>query len=177
MYEITPQKTNRRAHYISAILLIAAFISMFASNLPNLPYRSVMQFSALVMLSVSVLMIIKYTLSSYSYAIIKDGDGYDLTVSELKRRSNITVCRIALDGIEQITLASRSDKDLCTKLTEASKGTKTYNYTVDLAPAEYIHLITNECGERITIKLSYDKRLFEILEGYRSEKNQVNTDI
>ena len=174
MYETTPAKSNRKAHSVAAILLIAAFAAMFFSALPNLPYRSVMQFAALVMLAFSILMMTRYTLSSYVYAIIQDEDGYDLTVSEIKRKSRITVCRIGLAGIEQVTLATSADKELTAKLKADSKGRKTYNYCVDLSPAKYVHVLTEECGERITIKLSYDERLFEILKNAESQNKQAD---
>ncbi len=176
MYEVTPNKSNRRAHYTAAILLIAAFTAMFFTAIPGLPYRSIMQFASLVMLAFSILMMTRYTLCSYSYAIILDEDEYDLTVSELKRKSRITVCRVGLSGIEQVTLAKSADKEQSAKLKGDSKGRKTYNYCVDLSPAEYIHVLTEECGERIAIKLSYDQRLFEILKRAESKNKETNID-
>lgn len=177
MYEVTPTKSNRRAQYTSAVLLIAAFSAMLFSTLPNIPYRSVMQFSALVMLSFSILMLTKYSFSSYVYSVIQSADGeYDLTVTELKRKSKITVCRIGLNGIEQVTLAKRADREQTAKLKEKSNGRKTYVYCVDLSPAEYIHLLTEECGESLVIKLSYDERLFDILKSAESKNKEVNIE-
>ena len=176
MYEVIPKKSNKAAHYTAVVLLIAAFAAMFFSAMPNLPYRSVMQFAALVMLAFSILMMTRYTLSSYVYAIIEEDGEYDLTVAEIKRKSRITVCRIGLVGITQVTLARLADKEQAEQLKAAAKGRKTYNYCVDLAPAEYIHLLTEECGEKITIKLSYDERLFEILQNAEKQNTQVNIE-
>lgn len=176
MYETTPKKSNKAAHYTSAVLLIAAFAAMFFSAMPNLPYRSIMQFAALVMLAFSILMMTRYTLCSYTYSVIEDEGEYDLTVAELKRKSRITVCRVGLAGITQVTLAKRADKEQTARLKTDSKGRKTYNYCVDLAPSEYIHVLTEECGEKITIKLSYDERLFEILQNAEKQNKQVNIE-
>jgi hypothetical protein len=176
MYETVPKKSNKAAHYTSAVLLVAAFAAMFFSASPRLPYRSVMQLAALVMLAFSILMMTRYTLCSYAYSVIEEDGGYDLTVTELKRKARITVCRIGLGGITAVTLAKRSDKEQSAKLKSDSQGRKTYNYCVDLAPAEYIHLLTEECGERIVIKLSYDERLFEILKRAEDQNKQVNIE-
>lgn len=177
MYKVTPQKSNRVAPYTSGVLLIGAFLAMFFSTL-EIPYRSVMQLIALIMLSFSVLMLTRYTLASYSYAVIQNADGEcDLVVTELKRKSGITVCRIGLRGIEDVTLAKRADKALTAKLKERSKGRKSYNYSIDLAPAEYIHILTEECGESLTIKLSYDERLFAILKDAATKNNEPNISL
>ena len=164
MYETTPKKSNNTARSLSIMLLVIAFAAMIFSGIPGIPFRSVMQLIALVMLAFSILLLTRYVLSSYSYAVASDRDGsLDLTVTELKRKSRITVCRISLSSIEKITLAKSADKDLAAKLKADSKGKKSYNYCIDLAPAKYIHVIANECGEELVIKLSYDKRLFSIL--------------
>lgn len=176
MYETIPKKSNKAAHYTSVVLLIAAFAAMFFSTAPSLPYRSVMQLAALVMLAFSILMMTRYTLCSYAYAVLERDGEYDLTVTELKRKSRITVCRIGLAGIEQVTLAKRADKEQSAKLKAASKGRKIYNYCIDLAPAECIYLLTEECGERIAIKLSYDERLLEILQNAEKQNKQINIE-
>ena len=111
MYEVIPKKSNKAAHYTSAVLLIAAFAAMFFSASPKLPYRSLMQFAALIMLGFSILMMTRYTLCSYAYSIIEEDGEYDLTVTELKRKARITVCRVGLGGITQLTLAKRADKE------------------------------------------------------------------
>lgn len=164
MYETTPNKSNNKARSLSILLLITAFAAMMFSGIPGIPFRSVMQLIALVMLAFSILLITRYVLSSYSYAVVsKREGGFDLTVTELKRKSRITVCRISLSSIEKITLAKSENKELTARLKALSKGKKSYNYCIDLVPEKYIHIVSNECGEELVIKLSYDKRLFSIL--------------
>ena len=176
MYEVTPKKSNKAAQYTSVTLLISAFAAMVFSGIPGIPFRAVMQFLALVILSLSILLMTRYTLCAYSYAIVSDhSGGYDLTVTELKRKSRITVCRIGLSGIEQVTLAKSADKALSANLKELSKGRKAYNYCIDLAPAQYIHIISEECGEALVIKLSYDERLFSILSDHSSPSSSEST--
>ncbi len=161
MYEITPQRSNKTAQHFSIVLLIVSFAAMFFSSMSWIAYRSVMQFSALLMMAFSVLLMVRYTLSGYTYAIVPDDDGgFDLTVTEIKRKSRITVCRISLSGIESVSLADISNKK---EMTEKAKKYKRFNYCVDMTPAKSIFVFAEECGDKIALRLSFDQSLFDIL--------------
>ena len=178
MYEIIPKRTNKAAEYVASIMIVTAFLAMFFTTLPSLPYRSVMQLAAMVMLAFSILMITRYTLSAYSYAVISaDVSGeFDFTVTELKRKSHITVCRISLSSIEKVALVKASDKKLSAKLKASAKSRKRFNYCIDVAPSQYIYLFAEECGERIALKLSYDKKLYSILKEAAARNTQSNSE-
>lgn len=178
MYEITPKKSNNKGAYTAAVLLIAAFAAMMFSKIPNLPYRSVMQLAAMVMLAFSILMMTRYTLSAYSYAITptRGAEEFDFTVTELKRKSHITVCRISLSSIEKVALVKASDKKLSAKLKASAKSRKRFNYCIDVAPSQYIYLFAEECGESIALKLSYDKKLYSILKEAAARNTQSNSE-
>jgi len=161
MYEIIPPKSNKSAQYFSIVLLVSAFAAMFFSSAIQPSYRSIIQFVSLVMLAFSILLMTRYVLSGYSYAIVKDDDeGYDLTVTELKRKSRITVCRISLSGIERVELVGADNKKA---ISSDSKKYKRFNYCVDLKPARYMCVFCEECGEKFAINLSFDQKLFDIL--------------
>ena len=161
MYEFSPKKTNKKGQNISAILFITSILAMFFSNIPNLPYRSVMQVIALVMLSVAVMLLGRYVFKTYTYAVIQNDDGsYDLTVTEIKRKSRITVCRIGLSGIEEAVIVKVSDSK---EMKKKSSGRKSFNYCVDMSPEECCYIFCDECGEKLLIKLQADSTLFNIL--------------
>ncbi|MBQ8141363.1 MAG: hypothetical protein IJ038_06700 [Clostridia bacterium] len=163
MYEFTPQKSNKAAQYTSLILIITSVLAMFFSNLPNLPYRSVMQLAALFALSVALMLLGRYVFKGYVYAVIENDDGgYDFTVTEIKRKSRITVCRIGLSGIEEAVIVKKSDKK---ELSQKASGRKAFNYCVDMSPEEYCCILCEECGEKLLIKIQPDERLFGILSG------------
>lgn len=161
MYEIIPQRTNKAATYTSAVMLITAFAAMFFSGISWLPYRSIMQLASLVILAFAILILIRYVLTRYIYCVIPtDGGDFDLTVTEAKRKSRITVCRISLSGIERVTVINSEKKKT---LPEMTKGYKVFNYCVDIAPERYCCVFAEECGEKLVLKLSYDEQLFAIL--------------
>ena len=175
MYEITPQRTNKAASYTSTVLFITAFAAMIFSGISWVPYPSIMQFAALLALGQLgegeievVRLLIRYTLTGYIYSIIPTDDGgYDLTVTEARRKSRITVCRISLSGIERTEIiTAENKKDLSAK----TKGYKVFNYCVDLAPAKYICIFAEECGEKFALKLNHDKKLIDLISRHEGEE-------
>lgn len=168
MYEITPKRTNKAASYTSAAMIFTAFAAMLFSGISWLPYRSLMQLAALVILGFAILILVRYVLTVYVYAIIPtDNGGYDLTVTEARRKSRITVCRISLSGIESARTEDAKDKKA---LSEKAKGYKVFNYCVDLAPAEYYCIFAEECGEKILLKLTCDDEFIDIISRLTSSK-------
>ena len=161
MYEFTPKKSNKAAEYTSAALLIVSLAAMFFSKLPNLSYRWVTQLAALLMFAVALTLLGRYVFKGFVYSVTsRDDGGYDLNVTEIKRRSRITVCRIALSGIEKAVITDTKNKK---SISSEFKGRKVYNYCVDIYPEKYCCVFAEECGEKLVIKLSYDEKLFEIL--------------
>ena len=168
MYEITPQRTNKAASYTSTALFITAFAAMIFSGISWVPYPLIMQFAALLALGFAIMLLIRYTLTGYIYSIIPTDDGgYDLTVTEARRKSRITVCRISLSGIERTEIiTAENKKDLSAK----TKGYKVFNYCVDLAPAKYVCIFAEECGEKFALKLNHDKKLIDLISRHEGEE-------
>ncbi len=146
-------------------LFILSLAAMFSSTIPNLPYHSLMQLFSLIVLSVAIALLGRYEFRTYVYAVTKNGeDGYDLTVTELKRRSRITVCRIALESIIEIHDVTKENKNI---VKELRKGRKLFNYCVDISPARACVLLSDEGGEEIVICLSFIPELCDILKESR----------
>lgn len=161
MYEVFPKKKDSVARNLAAVLFIIAVIAMYISTLPGLPLRSIVQLLSVGLMIAGLLVMGRYIFTSYAYAVTAtDNEGLDLTVTEIKRRSRITVCRISVSGIECVEILKRGEKDRLAKL---RKGRKVFDYRVDMSPAQYCCVVANECGEEVTIKLSYDERLISIL--------------
>ena len=161
MYEVFPKKKDAAARNLAAIMFIAAVVAMYISTLPGLPLRSVVQLLSVGLIAFALVIMGRYIFSSYSYAIIQtDEGGYDFTVSEIKRRSRITVCRISVSGIESVEVLKKGEKD---RLSALKKGRKTFDYRVDMSPAQYCCIVANECGEEVAIKISYDEKLVSLL--------------
>lgn len=166
MYDFIPPKSNKTADYTSAALLIISLIAMFLSRLPNLPYPWIMQLSALTMLAVALMLLGRFVFKRYQYSVTSGEDrGGDLLVTEVTRRTRVTVCRISLSGIERVLIAYGSGKSAKKDIRKSSSGRKVFNYCADIRPAKYICVFAEECGEPLLIKLSYDEALLEILGG------------
>ena len=162
MKEFIPKRSNTLSKQVTMGLFIISLVAMFASGIPNLPYRSIMQTLSLIILAAALAMLGRFELKTFVYAISKrDDGGLDLTVTEIKRRSRITVCRVALDGISETKEITKENKK---QLKEMRKSRKSFNYCIDLAPARTICIIANEGGEELMISLSYVPELFEILD-------------
>lgn len=164
MKEFIPQRSNTLSKRVILALFVISISAMFFSTVPNLPYRSVMQLLSLVILALAIAMLGRYEFQSYLYAIIENEQGgLDLTVTELKRRSRITVCRISLNGIERVEDITPKSKK---QLKDLRKGRRTFNYCVDISPAHSCFILTDECGEKLAVSISYIPELFEILKTY-----------
>ena len=162
MYEIIPKKTNNLAANLSLVLTIGGVAAMYFSTLPNLPFRTLMQTISVVIIATGLMLLGRYVFKSYSYAIIENSEngGYDLTVTEIKKRSRITLARVAISGIEEILLIENDKKSL---LKEKKKGRKSFNYCVDLCPKNSYLIICRECGEELAIRISCDQKLIDLL--------------
>lgn len=165
MKEFIPKRSNTLSKLLIMGLFIISLMAMLFSSIPTLPFRSVMQLLALIILAIAMMLLGRYEFKTYAYAIIKNGeDGYDLTVTELKRRSRITVCRISLDSISEIHEVRRENKALVKNL---RKCRKFFNYHIDVAPAVSCYIVSNEGGEDILICLSFIPELYEALKASR----------
>ena len=168
MYDLYPQKTNKIADNTSAALLIISLITMFLSKLPNLSYRWIMQLVAIFMLTLALMLLGRFVFKRYLYSVTENEEKYDLLVTEITKRTRVTVCRISLSGIERVEIVNGADKATKRNIRKASEGRKVFNYCIDMSPAKFICVFAQECEESILIKLSYDETLFKILDGKNS---------
>lgn len=166
LFEYTPQKNIKRLSILTGTLFIGAAVLMLTTLLiEGMPYRWVIQLISLCMLSAGIFITTRYAMKSYVYAVVSAEDGNDLTVTEIQNRHTITVCRIALSSIEETVTVSVGDNganDMIKRRIRAEKR-KHFNYCADLFPEKYICLFVNECGDSLTIKLSWDGALEDIL--------------
>jgi len=129
MYEIQPKKTNELGRNLALVLFFGGALAMYFSTLPNLPLRPVMQMISILVLAFSLMLLGRYVFKSFSYAVIEnDEGGLDFTVTELKRRSRITLTRVSLSGISEVIPLSESSKKI---LAEKKKGRILKNLLTD----------------------------------------------
>ena len=171
IYEYSPPKSNKKASGIILILFsLAAGMFIFTLLFPEIPFRWAVQLISIVAFVAVIFIITRYVAKSFIYAIVKNDDRLDLTVTEITNagRTKITVCRIALDNIEKSYLLDRSIPEHTEKIKSIQQsakadGRKFFNYCPDINPTEVCILLVEECGEKFLLKLSPDATLWEYL--------------
>lgn len=168
LYEFTPKKNTKKLGMITGVLIIGAAVLMLFTILfgEKMPYRWTIQLLSLLMLALGVFITARYIMKSYSYAVIEDNGQLDLAVTEMQGRHTVTVCRIALSGIEELRTLEAGDKSTGTEVKNKIRREKrkSFNYCGDLLDEKCVCIFTVECGESLAIKISYDGRLVEMLE-------------
>ena len=169
MYEFIPQKNIKTAQKIIILLFAGAAVLMLVTmTWEGIPYKWLFQLIALALMTAAIFMTTRYVSKTFIYRVESDGDGgSDLTVTECAAggKRQVTVCRVSVYGIRECHLLDMSDGGGSErKLKEIrQRYGKIFDYTADLQPNKSILLVVDECGQRLSIRLSYDDRLFDIL--------------
>ena len=156
MEEFRPSRSNNKASSLTLILLISA-VAVFAICVAfkDMPFRWVFQLAAMLLFAFGVYLVSRYLTKSYSYRI----DGDELTVVEFSGKRQMTVCRLSLANVKEIALVDFPEgKNISLPDTVKKQRAKRFDYRVDLSPAKYVVILTDEGYENSAIYLSYDER-------------------
>ena len=172
LYEYTPQKSNKKAAGIVLILFsLAAGLFLFTIIFPDIKFKWAIQLISIIAFVAVIFIISRYMAKGFLYAIAQNDDGtLDLTVTEVTNagRKQITVCRIALNNIEESHLLDRSIPKHAEKLKALQRNAKNehrklFNYCPDVNPTEVCIILVEECNEKFLLKLSPDSTLWGYL--------------
>ena len=166
IYQVTPKKDMRRLNMLSSVLFIGAAILLGATFVfGDIPFKWAFQLIGIVMLTIAVFYFTRYIKRNFVYALEKTDAGVDFTVTEINGRHIITVCRISTDNVIDVYTASANDslqkKEAIAKA--KANNRKFFNYSVDMFGEQYVFLLADECGESVSVKLSYDEQLLALL--------------
>ena len=174
LYEFTPQKDTKKLSSISGVLFIGAILIMLCTIIfGGMAFRWVFQLTALGMFTAAIFITTRYVMKSFVYRIESsdntedENSSPDLTVTEIQNRHTITVCRLALSGIEETVILTPDNKATASDLKQRIKSEhrKFYNYCADFMPQKQICILVTECGEKLAVYLSYDEELERIFMG------------
>jgi hypothetical protein len=174
IYECAPKKDTKRLTVLTTALFIGAVVMLGVTfAFKDIPYRWAFQLIGLGMLTIGIFYLTRYIKRSFIYALVKTDNGTDLTVTEINGRHVITVCRVAVENIEEIYTACPTDSLETKEAMSKAKSNKRkfFNYTVDMFGDKCIFILVTECNEPISLKLSYDEGLMEAL-STRSEATE-----
>ena len=164
MYEYTPEKKQNKAKSVAVCLVVgAAVLLLSVSLIDGVAYKGIFQLISFFILGLGILFATR-SMKRFTYRIAAtDSDrGPDLTVTELQGRSRITVCRIAIEGISETVVCDRAELKR-QKARIRSERRKFYSYTADILEERTIVVHATECGEEVSVILSYDETLFSFV--------------
>lgn len=149
-YEYTPENKNPAEKLLVSLALVFAAASFGVSQLRGIPYPAILQFIAVVFLTVAVALANRCILRSYTYTVTEpDGAGQrDFVITEHYGRKHTAVCRVGLSQLLSVRAVRADEK---TVIRDAEKAANfTYRYLTQLFPKKFL-LVTVRTGEAVTL--------------------------
>lgn len=171
MYRHSPRHKNGIAAGVcitlSLIFVLTGFMPLESLALPETLLPSI-RIGGLLALSVAVYIAIRYLYTKYVYELEPDPQNDNelmLTITEIRGRRQITVCRIGTADIERFEKLQR--RGYHQKSNKPEKA-KIYNYCVDLRPNAHIIVLKDdaECLEGDTTEVVIfmpDEKMAELI--------------
>ncbi len=159
MYHFKSKRTGKCARSVSVALLAASLVLYISQAVLPVPYRPLWQTGAIISLVCAFGLIMRFSFKSFSVDIVDKEGSLDMTVTEIQGKSRVTVCRIALSGIEKVEILHKGDKIP----RELLRDRKKFSYLPDLFMDEQCLIWATECGEKLLIILEPDEQLIRII--------------
>ena len=111
-YEYTPENKNPAEKLLVSQALVFAAASFGVSQLRGIPYPAILQFIAVVFLTVAVALANRCILRSYTYTVTEpDGAGQrDFVITEHYGRKHTAVCRVGLSQLLSVRAVRADEK-------------------------------------------------------------------
>lgn len=149
-YEYTPENKNPAEKLLVSLALVFAAASFGVSQLRGIPYPAILQFIAVVFLTVAVALANRCILRSYTYTVTEpDGAGQrDFVITEHYGRKHTAVCRVGLSQLLSVRAVRADEK---TVIRDAEKTANfIYRYLTPLFPKKFL-LVTVQTGDAVTL--------------------------
>ena len=137
-YEYTPENKNPAEKLLVSLALVFAAASFGVSQLRGIPYPAILQFIAVVFLTVAVALANRCILRSYTYTVTEpDGAGQrDFVITEHYGRKHTAVCRVGLSQLLSVRAVRADEK---TVIRDAEKAANfIYRYLTQLFPKKFL---------------------------------------
>ena len=172
MYEWIPARQNKTAEKMMLLLFGGAFSVFFLTVIVSgIPFRWLFQLLGIGLFVAAIFLFTRYRGKKFIYRVIEDGEGgWDLTVTETAANGKrpVTVCRVGLSGLCELTVLDLSDGGASTASMNAikKKRKKIYDYSVDFRPTRSVMAVFSEGGQEFTLRLSPVEELTAILKSW-----------
>lgn len=130
-FQYIPAAQTNKAKRIATGVFAASLVVFALSSWKGIPFRFAFQLVSCAMMTVAILVCVRYLFKSYGYRIEPSEQGYDFVVLEITRHGSCAVCRL---GMEALLSVEPWTPELA-KQKKAQKSLKIYNYCVDIAPS------------------------------------------
>lgn len=159
-YEYIPIPKNNKTKKIAVSFFFAGAVLFTVGGLKMIPFRSLLQLAAIASFTVSIMLVGRFLLRYYAYRIEDMGEGDELFVDEITRKTRYSVCRLEMRKLVGIYKMS--------ELSREERGKKRYNYcpdafTSDAYLLEFVNSDYDNTAEHIRISIQPDEKLIAIL--------------
>ena len=173
MYAFESGGSRKPLHAMVIGSFIAAMVLFSVSNREGIPMPHLFQAGAIICLTATVYLLVRYSLKLYRYAVepngILDADGveqYDLIITEIVGKKMTVVARVALRDVDRsaVTVIRRADGDTAKEARETlCKDRRVFRYeNTPTAPAScYIPMP----AENTVVVIPVDEGMVRIIKG------------
>lgn len=158
-YEYVPFSKNSKTKKMALSFFFGGLILFVIGGIKAIPFRSVIQLASIASLTVSILLVGRFMLRAYAYIVKDFGEGDELVIDEIMRKSRCSVCRLELKKLTAVRRLSELPND--------EKKKKRYNYCPDAFASDayaldFVDGNYDTSTETIRIVLQPDKKLVSI---------------
>ena len=173
-YSFESTGSRKPLHAMVVGTLAAAVLLFSISNREGIPMPHLFQAGAIVCLTATVYLLVRYSLKLYRYAVEPNGildamgmEQYDLIITEIVGKKMTVVARVALRDVDKaaVTILVRSDKTASAAREALCSGRQVFRYeNTPVSPRScYIPL----AEENSVVVIPADERMAAILKGDR----------
>ena len=168
LYELEPKLKKTREKIIMSVCLLLSSLCYGVSGF--LLYPALYQFFAVALLSMSVLVIVRYLLRNYVYAIHGDENGvpHEFVVVEIMGKKQTVVCRISLSDVVNFIPCAVFLKS------GMGRGQEIYRYVSELFPEHAYFAEVLQGEKRFFVEIYADRELSDLI---KSNKRQDLAEI
>ena len=158
-YEFIPTPETNKTKRLATCLFICGILLFIVGGIKIIPFHFVIQLASLATLTASILLMGRFLLRAYSYRIEDMGEGDELLIDEITRRTRYTVCRIELSKLLSVCKWEEYGKE--------ERAKKRYSYCPDAFGddsyvLEFYDGAYGVTADRIRVRITPDERLLSI---------------
>lgn len=167
MYEYIPPQNHKKAlHIIFSLAVGGTVLFALGALLDRVPFHGLWQFCGIAAWTFAVFIYTRYVTKGYVYGVERgENEACDFLVTELARKSRLTVCRLSLDSIEDVIILRKADKRNKKRLFERlrGEGRKIFDYSAEIFPSVKYFVLAEEGGEKFAVAIVADDTLLRLL--------------